>query len=62
MLNFCLRRASDQALQFQRQGDNFGRLFSIIEWVAKLFPKTSEYEDIEKSSMKLYSFFKVISK
>lgn len=49
-----------QALRFQRKGDLYGKLFSVVQWVAKLFPDSSDYTDIRGSSNKLHAFFKVI--
>lgn len=48
-----------QALRFQRKGDLYGKLFSVVQWVAKLFPDSSDYTDIRGSSNKLHAYFNV---
>lgn len=55
-------RAVDNAFIFQRKMDDYGKLFSIIEQVAKWFPELSGFNAGRKSSMELYDVYKVFSK
>lgn len=47
-------------MKFQRHGETFGRMFSLIPSLATLFPEQSAYKGSRDSSMDLYNFFKVI--
>lgn len=46
-------------MEFQRKGDAYGRLFSHIPNVAKLFPNWSDFNRLRKGSMKMHQFMKV---
>lgn len=46
-------------MQFQRKTDEWGKLFSIVPSVAKLFPEKSNYQPARDLSLYLYTFFKV---
>lgn len=55
----CICSISKQAFIFQRHGDDYGKLFSIVQPVAKIFPGGSDYDVIREASNSLYTFFKV---
>lgn len=52
-------RAVDNSFIFQREMDDYGKLFSIIESFAKWFPELSGYKAGRDSSMELYNIYKV---
>lgn len=54
-------RAVDNAFLFQREMDDYGKLFSIIESVAKWFPELSGYRAGRESSVELYDVYKVLN-
>lgn len=56
-----LARLSKEAFVFQRKGDDYGKLFSIVQPIAKIFPKSSDFDSIKEASAKLHTFFKVSS-
>lgn len=56
-IDFC--RASESALIFMKNGDNWGRIFSYVEMIAHLFPIWSDYRLLKKSSEDLYNCVKV---
>lgn len=45
---------------FGRNADAWGKIFSIQEWTAKLFPKLSGFDMLREASMKFYDYIKVI--
>lgn len=53
-------RASEHAFVFLRKGDDWGRMFSYVEMIAKIFPKTSDYDLLRKSALDMYASIKVI--
>lgn len=53
-----LYNISLQAFRFQRSGDDYGKLFSVWEPIAKLFPDASDYKAIKEASTKLHDFFR----
>lgn len=55
---FDNRRASELALQFQRKTDEYGKLYSVIPAVAKLFPEKSDYAAGRRASVRLFEIFK----
>ncbi|XP_031627920.1 probable cytochrome P450 304a1 [Contarinia nasturtii] len=52
-----LYTAVDNAFIFQRKTDNYGRLYSLIEEVAKYFPVMSDYTVARDASVELYTYF-----
>lgn len=52
-------RITEKAMQFQRKTDEWGKMFSIVPSVAKLFPEKSDYQPARDLSIYLYTFFKV---
>lgn len=47
-------------MRFQRNGDDFGKLFSLTPWVAKVFPETSGYKEMKEGNDGIYQFMEVI--
>lgn len=54
-----LYTAIENAFVFGQLTDNYGKLYSIIPGIAKLFPKWSDYKATRDASIDLYEFFKV---
>lgn len=50
-------RASELALQFQRKTDEYGKLYSAIPAVAKLFPEKSDFNAGRRASIRLFQIF-----
>lgn len=48
------------AQKFQRTGDDYGRLISLLPWIRHFFPKASGYKDLSKSNAIIYKFVKNI--
>lgn len=55
-----LQRAVENSFIFQRVTDDYGKLYSIIPNVSKMFPEWSGYKAGRESSVVLYNIFKVI--
>lgn len=55
---FEIRRAVELALQFQRKTDEYGKLYSAIPAVAKLFPEKSDFNAGRRVSIRLFEIFK----
>lgn len=53
-----IHRAADLALQFQRKTDEYGKLYSAIPAVAKLFPEKSDFNAGRRASTRLFEIFK----
>lgn len=53
------RRASEQAYVFMRKADDWGRMFSYVELIAKVFPKLSDYDLLRNSAQDMYANVKV---
>ncbi|KAJ6636080.1 putative cytochrome P450 [Pseudolycoriella hygida] len=51
-------RAAKTGYGFLKHADSFGRLFSFLPWVAKVFPNLSSYTKLRKLSMSQYDFMK----
>lgn len=51
-------RAVELALQFQRKTDEYGKLYSVIPVVAKLFPEKSDFNAGRRVSIRLFEIFK----
>lgn len=47
-------------LYFGQNADAWGRIFSLCEWTAKLFPKLSGFDMLREAAMKFYDSIKVI--
>lgn len=58
---YCAHRATEAAMKFQRNGETFGRMYSLIPELATLFPNQSAFKGARDASMDLYNFLKVIS-
>lgn len=48
-------------MEFQRNGETFGRMFSLMPSLASLFPNQSGFKYTREASMALYNYFKVIT-
>lgn len=59
MADIC--KAVDNAFIFQREMDDYGKLFSIIEGVAKWFPELSGFKAGRDTSVELYNIYKVFN-
>ncbi|XP_017868735.1 PREDICTED: probable cytochrome P450 304a1 [Drosophila arizonae] len=44
-------------LQFQRNGDDYGRMLSIIPWIRHIWPETSGYKKLYEANMFIYNYF-----
>lgn len=51
--------AAETAFGFQRNGDVYGRMFSVWEKTRYMFPTLSGYKPVRKYSMDLYNTMKV---
>lgn len=49
----------EAGLEFVRQGDAYGKLFSHAPIFAKLFPHTSDYADLRRGAMNFHAAVKV---
>lgn len=58
---FFRHSAVEDAFTFQRKSDNYGKLFSVVPAVAKLFPEWSDYKPVRDASKRLYEFYAVIT-
>lgn len=58
---YWAHRATEAAMKFQRHGETFGRMYSLIPELATLFPNQSAYKGARDASMDLYNFLKVSS-
>lgn len=56
-----IRRASEHAYVFMRKSDDWGRMFSYVEMIAKIFPKISDYDLLRRSAQDMYASVKVIA-
>lgn len=52
-------RASEAAMVFLKNGDAFGRMFGYLNWVAKVFPETSDYRMLRASAVRFNECIKV---
>lgn len=57
-----LNSASEPAFTFGKKASLWGRLFSILDWVPKVFPNWSEYNMCRETSMVYYDCMKVLQK
>jgi len=44
-------------LQFQRTGDDYGKMISIMPWIRYLFPEKSSYNKLMQSNTYIYNYF-----
>lgn len=49
----------EHAILFVKKGDDWGRMFSYVEMIAKVFPKFSDFDILRQSSQDLYYTIKV---
>lgn len=54
-----LFKAAEQGLLFQRTGDDYGKLLSVVPWIRHLFPKSSGYSTFKDINPQLFDFMKV---
>lgn len=54
-------RAADHGVAFQTNGDDYGRMFGLIPWIARWFPNQSGYKACREHAMGLYDFVQVSS-
>ncbi|XP_067625773.1 probable cytochrome P450 304a1 [Eurosta solidaginis] len=47
-------------LQFQRNGDDYGKMLSIIPWIRHIFPKWSSYDVLSEANKHLFEHFEKI--
>lgn len=52
-------RLGEHVWYFGRTASLWGRMFSMLWWVPKLFPKWSDYDALRESAMKYYDCIKV---
>lgn len=57
---FLWHRAGEHVLHFGKHASLWGRLFSILWWVPKVFPKSSDYDLLRESAMNYYHCIKVM--
>lgn len=48
-----------EILNFQRNACLWGRLFSVVEMIGKLFPEMSDFRKIKESADNMYSYMTV---
>lgn len=51
-------KAADLGMIFQKNGDDYGRIFSIVPWMAKYFPNLSGFNQVKKGNEGVYEFIK----
>lgn len=56
-----IARAGVLGILFQRTGDDYGKLLSVIPWIRHFFPETSGYNNFKVANKGLYEFMKVIN-
>uniref|UniRef100_W8BF24 Putative cytochrome P450 304a1 n=2 Tax=Ceratitis capitata TaxID=7213 RepID=W8BF24_CERCA len=44
-------------MQFQRNGDDYGKMLSVMPWIRYVFPKTSCYDILTESNKFLFEYF-----
>nr|ARG41840.1 cytochrome P450 CYP304A1 [Bactrocera dorsalis] len=44
-------------MQFQRNGDDYGKMLSVIPWIRYIFPKWSAYDVLTEANKFLYEYF-----
>lgn len=64
-INRCLKfllifRAARHSIGFQRKGDSYGRLISVIPWLKDYFPNKTDYNFFLNTNKGLRSFIKDI--
>lgn len=52
-------KALECAFKFQRNTDNYGKLFSLLPFLTKLCPEACDYKIARESALNLRQFFKV---
>ncbi|XP_037952787.1 probable cytochrome P450 304a1 [Teleopsis dalmanni] len=52
-----LLKLTQMAMQFQREGDSYGKLLSIIPWITNIFPNWSSYNKLMEANIFLYKYF-----
>lgn len=61
IIYYCFQcRAGARVQFFGRNADAWGKIFSLREWTAKLFPKLSGFDMLREAAMKFYDSIKVI--
>lgn len=53
-------RAGHHAIQFQINGDDYGRMFGLVPWITKSFPNLSGYRLCREHALGFYAFVKEI--
>lgn len=54
-----LSRARRSGYAFLQKSDDWGRLFSYVEWTAKVFPNLTDFNELKSSAHELYDCVKV---
>lgn len=47
-------------MDFQKHGDDYGKLLSVIPWIRHIFPEWSSYRGLRDGNMKVYNFMKLL--
>ncbi len=55
---FQIYSAAKDTYQFATQADSYGRMFSLLPWIAKLFPNLSGYNTIKQATSAQFDFMK----
>lgn len=53
-------RIGDFGMRFQRNGDDYGRLLSVIPWIRYIFPDKSGYNEFKEVNDYIYKYFEGI--
>lgn len=53
--NFSVTKQTDRCM---KDADSYGKMFSLMPWVAKIFPNLSDYNKIKEANSVQYDFMK----
>lgn len=51
--------ASEAAMIFLQKGDAWGRIFGYLNWVAKVFPESTDYRELRESTERYNAYIRV---
>ncbi|XP_055697775.1 probable cytochrome P450 304a1 [Phlebotomus papatasi] len=55
-----LYETGSAGMQFQKAGDDYGKLLSVVPWIRHIFPEKSDYVNLRDGNEGLYKFIKLI--
>lgn len=53
-------RTGSAGMRFQKAGDDYGKLLSVLPWIRHVFPEKSDYINLRDGNEGLYKFIKLI--